>query len=131
MKRIARVALMLMFCAGPLFARTQTESYSISCSTLWHAVKDTVRNSGEYGVVFMDSTEMVASFSISMGNSFRIGTAVLDPKGDTCEMRLTTFSGAFIDDAGSFKKRVDASLTRLQSAQSPAPAKTESSSSPK
>ena len=125
MKRIAPVLLMLVIVAGPLFgAQTSKQVYPMPCGTLWPSVKDTVRNSGEYAVVFLDNTEMVASFSIGYGNGFRMGSAVLNPRADGCEMQLTTFSIALADDAGSFRKRLDASLSRLKSSPA-APAKTD------
>ena len=64
MKRIAVVALMLLVVAGPLCAKTHKENYSMSCSVLWPAVKDALRNSGKYGILGIDNTEMTASFVI-------------------------------------------------------------------
>jgi hypothetical protein len=44
MKRFAMAALMLLIVAGPSFAKTHKEMYSVSCGVLWPAVKDTLRN---------------------------------------------------------------------------------------
>jgi PEGA domain len=113
-KRFAVVALMLLMVAGPSFGKTHSDMYSVPCSVLWTAVKDALRNSGKYGILGIDNTEMTASFVIggSLGGK-RINSVVLNVKGDTCEMQTqTAFSGLAHNDAGDFKKRVDESLAK-------------------
>ncbi len=123
MRRFVVVVLMLLTVAGPAFAKTHKENYSVSCTVLWAAVKDTLRNSGKYGIIGIDSTEMTASFNI--GGTLtgkRINSVVLNGKGDACEMQVqTAFSGLANNDAGDFKKRVDESLAKQQAAPPPAP----------
>lgn len=115
MKRLAQVALLLMIAGAPSFAGTR-DIYKMPCSALWPAVKDVTRNSGEYAVVFLDSTEMIASFALGEGKDLRIGSAVLNVQGDTCEMRVEMHApGALTDDTTSFKKRVDKALSVSQS----------------
>jgi hypothetical protein len=119
MKRIVGVTLLLLLTGAPGFAKTHTETYPVPCSVLWAAVKDTLRNSGKYGIIGIDNTEMTASFNIggTLGGK-RINSAVLTPKGDTCEMQIqTAYSGLAHNDAGDFKKRVDESLEKLKTAQ--------------
>jgi hypothetical protein len=126
MKRLALVALVILIGAGPLLAKTRKEVYPMPCAALWPALKDTVRNSGNYAVIFIDNTEMIATFAIGAGGSVRIDSAVLNAKGDTCEMQVQPLPpGFFSDDAGDLKKRVDDSLQRMQSSQPPPPAKTD------
>jgi hypothetical protein len=60
---------MLLIVAGPSFAKTHKDMYSVSCSVLWPAVKDTLRNSGKYGILGIDNTEVTASFVILVGRS--------------------------------------------------------------
>lgn len=132
MRRFAVLTLMLTMVAGPSFAKTHKEVYPVTCAVLWPAVKDTLRNSGKYGILGIDGTEMTASFVIggSLGGK-RINSVVLNAKGDSCEMQIqTAFSGLAHNDEGDFKKRVDASLAEQQKAQPPAPppAKTDSPS---
>jgi hypothetical protein len=116
MKRFAQVALMLLMAGAPSFAGTR-DIYNMPCSALWPAVKGVTRNSGEYAVVFLDSTEMIASFALGEGKDLRIGSAVLNIQGDTCEMLVEMHSpGAITDDTYSFKKRVDKALSVSQSA---------------
>jgi hypothetical protein len=127
MRRFAAVTLMLLIGAEPSFAKVRKDLYSVPCSVLWPAVKDTVRNSGNYAILLIDQTEMIASFAIGMGQSIRIDSAVLNAQGDTCEMQVQPlYEGTpFSDDGGDFKKRVDKALAQLQPSQPPAPAKPE------
>lgn len=115
MKRFAQVALMLLMAGAPSFAGTR-DIYNMPCSALWPSVKGVARNSGEYAVVFLDPTEMIVSFALGEGKDLRIGSAVLNVQGDTCEMRVEMHApGALTDDTYSFKKRVDKALSVSQS----------------
>ena len=117
------VVLMSLIVAGPSFAKTHKDMYSVPCTTLWPAVKDTLRNSGKYGILGIENTEMTASFVI--GGTLtgkRINSVVLNAKGDTCEMQVqTAYSGLIHNDEGDFKKRVDESLAKQQPAPPPKP----------
>lgn len=130
MKRFAVAALMLLIVAVPSFSKTHDETYSVPCGTLWTAVKDTLRNSGKYGVMSMENAEMSASYSIGIGpiGQKRVNSVALNSKGDGCAMAIQSgFSGFGNDDAGDFKKRVDGSLAKLKSSPPPpaTPAKPE------
>jgi hypothetical protein len=119
MGRFAAVALLLLVVAGPSFAKVHRDMYPVGCNTLWPAVKDTLRNSGKYGIMGMDSTEMTATYTMGIGavGQKRVNSVVLNTKGDSsCEMVVQSgYSGLTNDDAGDFKKRVDKSLAQLQS----------------
>lgn len=123
MKRIAIAAILLFTVAVPVFGKTHKDVYNVSCTTLWPAVKDVLRNSGKYGIIGIDSTEMTASYNIggSLGGK-RINSLVLNTQGDKCELQIqTAFSGLAHDDFGDFKKRLDESLAKQVPPQ-PAPA---------
>ncbi len=128
MRQLAVLGLMLLIVAGPSFAKTHKDLYSVPCSVLWPAVKDTLRNSGKYGILGIDNTEMTASFIIgSTLSGRRVNSAVLTAKGDSCEMQVqSTYSGLTHHDADDFKTRVDASLAQQQPSQPAPPAKPES-----
>jgi hypothetical protein len=123
MKRFAVAALMLLMVATPSFAKTHKEMYSVPCTTLWPAVKDTLRNSGKYGIIGIDNTEMTASYN--MGGTLamkRVNSVVLNSTGNGCELQVqTAYSGLVNNDAGDFKKRVDASLEKLKTNPPPPP----------
>ena len=129
MSRLPGVAVVLLVVVGSGFAKVHRDMYPVACSVLWPAVKDTLRNSGKYGIMGMDSTEMTATYTMGIGavGQKRVNSVVLNTKGDnSCEMVVQSgYSGLTNDDAGDFKKRVDKSLAQLQSAPSAQPAKPE------
>jgi hypothetical protein len=119
MKRLLLVTLLLSL-GLPAFASTHKDTYNVSCSALWTALKDTLRNSGKYGIIAIDNTEMTASYNIG-GNltGKRVNSAVLNSKdnGNSCELQVqTAYSGLGNNDAGDLKKRVDESLAKLKAA---------------
>jgi hypothetical protein len=121
------IAVLLLFAAIPAVAKTHKEPYTIPCSTLWPAVKDTLRNSGKYGIISIANDEMTASYNIG-GNltGKRTNTVLLNTVGTGCEMQIqTAFSGLVNKDESDFKARVDASLAKLKAAPAPADAKPE------
>ena len=124
MKRIVPLVLLLTF-AVPTFASTHKDVFNVSCNELWRAVKDTLRNSGKYGIIGIDDSEMTASYNMG-GNLMakRTNSAVLNSKdnGASCELQIqTAYSGLGTNDAGDFKKRVDESLAKLKSEPLPSP----------
>jgi hypothetical protein len=128
MKRFVVVAALLLLLAVPSFCKTHKDTYPVSCSVLWPAVKDVLRNSGKYGILGIDNTEMTASYNIGGTLSGkRVNSVVLTGKGDACEMQVqTAFTGLIHDDYGDFKKRVDEALARLKAQPPAAPKKPES-----
>ena len=127
MRRFTALVALLLAVSGLSVAKTHKENYSVSCNVLWAAVKDALRNSGKYGILGIDNTEMTASFVI--GGTLagkRINSVVLNAKGNACEMQAqTAFTGVANNDEGDFKKRVDESLAKQQSAQPSEPAKSD------
>ncbi len=126
MKNVIRLLLVvqLLIVFVPLAAaKTHKDVYPVSCDTLWRSVKDTVRNSGKYGIIAIDNMEMTASFNIG-GNltGKRTNSVVLNKQGDkSCEMQVqTAFSGLVNNDYGDFKKRVEESMAKF--AKEPPPA---------
>jgi hypothetical protein len=132
MKRLGTALFVLLMVAEPSFAKVHKDMYSVSCTTLWSAVKDTLRNSGKYGILGSDNSEMTATYSMGMGSAGqkRQNSVVLNVKGDaSCEMVVQSgYSGLGNDDAGDFKKRVDKSLAQQQSQQPAPPAKPDGAS---
>ena len=114
MKTLGAV-LTLTILTGLMEAKTHRDVFPVPCDVLWRAVKDTVRNSGKYGIIGIDNDEMAISYNIggALGGK-RINSVVLNDAGNnTCEMQTqTAYSGLVHDDAGDFKKRVQASLEK-------------------
>jgi hypothetical protein len=116
MKRFVFV-LPLVILAIPVFAKTHSDIFDVSCSVLWPAVKDTLRNSGKYGIIGIDNSEMTASYNIGGAlTGKRINSLVLNSKGkNSCEMQVqTSFSGLVNNAESDLKKRVTASLEKLK-----------------
>ncbi len=110
------VLVVLVLSTSPAaFAKTHRELVQASCDRLWPAVKDVVRNSGKYGIIGIDNTEMSISYNIGGGlGGKRINSVVLNRKGeDACEMQIqTAYSGLIHNDAGDFKDRVAEALAK-------------------
>lgn len=120
-KYILIATLVLSSLTVPAFGKTHKDVYDVSCSTLWPAVKDVLRNSGKYGIIGIDSQEMTASYNIggSLGGK-RINSLVLNSQGDKCELQVqTAFSGLAHDDYGDLKKRVEEALAKQKTAGAP------------
>jgi hypothetical protein len=115
MKRLVSI-MMLLFVAGPGFAKTHKELFNVPCDALWSAVKDTLRNSAKYGIIGIDNAEMAASYNV--GGTLtgkRVNSLVLNSSGSGCELQIqTAYSGIVNNDAGDFKKRVQESLDKLR-----------------
>ena len=128
MKIVIRLLLIvqLLIVFVPLAAaKTHKDVYPVSCDTLWRSVKDTVRNSGKYGIIAIDNVEMTASFNI--GGTLtgkRVNSVVLNKLGDkSCEMQVqTAFSGLVNNDYGDFKKRVEDTMAKFAKEAPPAEA---------
>ncbi len=133
MKRIIALILFLSL-ALPAFASTHKDVYNVPCNELWRAMKDTLRNSGKYGIIGISDSEMTASYNIG-GNltGKRINSVLLNSidNGASCEMQVqTAYSGLFNNDAGDLKTRVNASLAKLKNEPLPNPASPSGQSSP-
>jgi hypothetical protein len=126
MKQFA-TALLMLFVSASAIAKTHKDTYTVPRSALWPAVKDTLRNSGKYGIISIVNDEMTAAYNIG-GNltGKRTNTVLLNTAGTGCEMQVqTAYSGLVNNDAADFKKRLDESLAKLNAAvPTPAPAPT-------
>jgi len=107
-------AVILLAIAVPGFCKTHKDVFEVPCKVLWPAVKDTLRNSGKYGIIGIDNEEMTASYNIGgFLAGKRLNSLVLNEKGNSCEMQVqTSFSGLANNDAGDLKKRVTESLEK-------------------
>ena len=123
MLKYALIALAGLTLAAPAFAKEHSDTYPVACSDLWPAVKDVVKNSGNYVVVSMDNTEMMSSYTVGAVRH-RTNSVHLNVQGSGCEMVVqSTYRGVAHDDASDFKNRVDEALAKLKAAPPAAPAK--------
>jgi len=116
-KSVETSCLTYLFVASvcPAYAKTHSFIYSMPCTQLWPAVKDTLRNSGKYGIIGIDSAEMTSSYNIGgVLTGKRINSLVLNTKDAGCELQVqTSFSGLVNNDVSDLKKRVDESIAKL------------------
>jgi hypothetical protein len=112
----APIATLVLSLAVPAFAKTHKDTYPIPCSTLWPAIKDTLRNSGKYGIISITNDELTASYNIGgVLTGKRVNSVLLNTIPTGCEMQIqTAYSGFVNNDASDFKSRVDASLVKLK-----------------
>jgi len=128
MSKSVTLAITVMALVMPAYGKTHSDIYPVACSELWPAVKDTLRNSGKYGIIGIDNSEMTASYNIGGGlGGKRINSIVLNSKGaSSCELQTqTAFSGLAHNDAADFRKRVEGSLAKLKGAKQDTTAKPE------
>jgi hypothetical protein len=130
--RLVVVALMFLAFALPAFGKTYKNSYSVPCSQLWPAVKDTLSDPDHYKVGDTDDTQMHASYDVKHSVHADISGTVLQrtnhvtlvSKGTGCEMQVVSnWSGWGHNDQGDFKKRVEDSMAKLKAAPPSEPAK--------
>jgi hypothetical protein len=125
--RIIVPGLLLLALTLPASAKTYKSSYSVPCSDVWSAVKDTLSNpDNHYEVVENDDAAMKASYNVKHAAHVTISGAILQrtnrvalvPQGaDACEMQVVSnWSGIEHSDRTDFKTRVDESLAKLKTA---------------
>ncbi len=115
MKKMMMLAFLLLIAVTPAIGKVHKDNYSVSCSELWPAVMDTVKNSGHYTLILADDKQMTATYNISGAIHSRDLSVHLELQGAGCEMQTSTaFSGIMQNDAGDFKSRVEQSLAKLK-----------------
>ncbi len=126
------VVLMSLALALPAFGKTYKSTYTVPCSEVWGAVKDTLSNPENYSVVESDDTQMKASYDVKHSAHVNISGAALQrtnhvtlvSKGTGCEMQVVSnYSGWEHNDKGDFKTRVDESLAKVKESKPSDPAK--------
>ncbi len=113
----------MLVVAAPALAKPN-DVYPVSCNDLWAAVKDTLDNPRNYGVISMDDAGQRASFVV-VGNLTQYADKVaLAAKDGGCAMKATILEvGSDNGDWRLFHHRLTQSLAKLQAAK-PKPAAT-------
>jgi hypothetical protein len=130
--KFAGAILLTLALALPLLGKTYKNTYPISCSELWPAVKVVLADTEHYEVKASDDAKMHADYEAKHAAHVTVTGAILQrtnhvtlvPKGTGCEMEVVSnFSGWEHDDRGDFKKRVDEALVKPKEAKPAEPAK--------
>ena len=125
---LAVVGLLSLVVALPAFGETYRYTYPVACSDLWPAVKDALSDPANYQVKSSDDKKFTASYKVNHSIHVTITETVLQrtnkvtlvTEGTGCQMQVVSnYSGVEHDDRGDFKKRVDASLAKLQTPKPP------------
>lgn len=120
---VSMLALALALPASAVGNKTYKNTYPVSCSELWAAVKVALGNPDNYKDVQADDNKMTADYNVKHSIHWSVIGAVNQGKnqvslatvGTTCEMSVVSmYSGLSHNDQGDFKKRVDEALAKQQ-----------------
>jgi len=117
------VFLFALVLAAPALAKPRNV-YPVSCDDLWAAVKATLGDQGNYGVLSMNDAAHHASFVVVGGLTQYTDKVALTGKDGGCAMDANLLQvGSGSEDYLQFHHRVLKSLAKLQAAEPrPAPA---------
>jgi hypothetical protein len=109
-------SFLILIVAGPAFAKPK-DVYPVSCADLWVAVKDTLDNPGNYGIMSISDSTQQASF-IVVGNLTQYTDRIaLTAKDGGCAMKESFLEvGSDNGDLRQFNHRVEKSLAKVQAA---------------
>ena len=115
--------LLALVLAVPAFAKPRGV-YPVSCDTLWAAVKATLGDQSNYGVLSINDAAHHASFIVVGGLTQYTDKVALTAKDSGCTMDANLLQvGSGNEDFLQFHHRVQKSLAKLQAAEpKPAPA---------
>ena len=111
--------LLALFIAVPAFGKSKRDVYPTSCDVLWSAVKNTLENPKDYGVLSVNDLTLRASFMV-VGNLVRYTDRVsLTEEDGRCRMDLRMLQvGPDNSDERGFRHRLKRSLAKVQTAKS-------------
>jgi hypothetical protein len=111
-------SFLLLVVAAPALAKSR-DVYPVSCVDLWAAVKDTVNNPSDYGVLSINDSEQKASFVVVGALTQYTDKVALTAKDGGCAMKATFLEvGPADSDWRQFHHRLERSLAKLQAAKS-------------
>jgi len=102
--------------AAPARAKS-SDDYQVSCNDLWAAVKATLDNPDNYGILSLNDTVQKASFTVVGGLTTDTDKVALTPKDSGCGMRTMFIQlGPDNSDWRQFHHRIARSLAKMQAA---------------
>lgn len=116
MHRILSV-LLASFVSVPAFARSKRDVFPMPCDVLWSAVKNTLQNPKDYGLLAVNDLTMRASFMV-VGNLVRYTDRVALTEVDGgCRMDVRMLQvGPDNSDLRGFRHRLKRSLAKVEKA---------------
>lgn len=118
MRRIFAVLLALLVVV-PAYAKPKRDVFPMPCDVLWSAVKNTLENPKDYGLLAVNDLTLRASFMV-VGNLVRYTDRVaLIEEGGGCRMDLRMLQvGPDNSDERGFRHRLKRSLAKVERAKS-------------
>jgi hypothetical protein len=109
-------SFLMLVIAAPALAKSR-DTYPVSCIDLWAAVKDSLENPLNYGILSMDDNKLKVSFIVVGDLTTYTDRIELTSKDYGCAMKAT-FLQVGSDDSGwrQFHHRLVRSLAKLQAA---------------
>jgi hypothetical protein len=108
----------LLVVAAPALAKPQ-DAYPVSCTDLWPAVKDTLNNPHNYGIISMSDAALRASFVVVGNLTQYTDKLTLVTKDGGCAVNAAFLEvGSDNGDWRQFHHRLSQSLAKLQAAKS-------------
>jgi hypothetical protein len=109
-------SFLLLVIAAPALAKPR-DIYPVSCVDLWAAVKDSLENPRNYGILSMNDDRQKASFIVIGALTAYTDKIELTSVEGGCAMKATFLQvGADDSDWRQFHNRLVRSLARLQAA---------------
>jgi len=111
--------LLALFVAVPAYAKSKRDVYPMPCDVLWSAVKNTLENPKDYGLLAVNDLTLRASFMV-VGNLVRYTDRVaLSEEDGSCRMDLRMLQvGPDNSDERGFRHRLKRSLAKVQTLKS-------------
>jgi hypothetical protein len=114
-------SFLVLLVATPAMAKPK-DVYPVSCDDLWAAVKDTLKNPHDYGIMSMSDFDQRAQFVVVGNLTTYLDSVALKTAGDGCAMKAAISEvGADNADWRQFHNRIARSLAKRQAAK-PKPA---------
>ena len=115
-------SFLILIVSVPALARSK-DVYPVSCAELWVAVKDTLNNPSNYGIMSMSDSGQQAAFVV-VGNLTQYTDKVaLIAKDGGCAIKASIVEvGSDNGDLRQFTHRVEKSLAKVQAAKPKPPA---------
>jgi hypothetical protein len=124
MRKFLIASFLVLVFAVPALAKP-IDVYPVSCNDLWAAVKDTLGNQSNYGIVSTDDYRQRASFVVVGERPQYTEKVELTAKDGSCWAKaIVVQDGVGDGDWRQFHHRLAQSLTRLQAAKPKQPATT-------
>jgi len=118
MMRMVFAVLLALFLVIPANAKSNRDVYPVSCDVLWTAVKNTLGNPRDYGILSVNDLQFRASFVVVGNLVMYTDRVALTERNNGCAMKLTMLQvGADNTDEHGFRKRFGKALAKLQAAQ--------------